>query len=159
MAESKYVNAFEAIDAVLTKLGYVNNKAGESMSKPKRIQRKRKKGWRMPENAVYVGRPTILGNPNRVVKTNRFPDCGGGWSIVNEKHEVISPEYGEKHTALKECVELYQRHLLHLWDNERVNHSIAFVSAVDELRGKDLACWCSLDQPCHADVLLELANS
>jgi hypothetical protein len=27
-----------------------------------------------------------------------------------------------------------------------------------ELRGKDLACWCPLDQPCHADVLLELAN-
>lgn len=28
----------------------------------------------------------------------------------------------------------------------------------DELRGKNLACWCRLDQPCHADVLLELAN-
>jgi hypothetical protein len=27
-----------------------------------------------------------------------------------------------------------------------------------ELRGHDLACWCPLDQPCHADVLLELAN-
>jgi hypothetical protein len=26
------------------------------------------------------------------------------------------------------------------------------------LRGKDLACWCPLDQPCHADVLLEIAN-
>jgi len=28
----------------------------------------------------------------------------------------------------------------------------------DHLRGKNLACWCALDQPCHADVLLELAN-
>jgi len=27
-----------------------------------------------------------------------------------------------------------------------------------ELRGKNLACWCKLGQPCHADVLLELAN-
>lgn len=27
-----------------------------------------------------------------------------------------------------------------------------------ELRGKNLACWCKLDAPCHADVLLELAN-
>lgn len=27
-----------------------------------------------------------------------------------------------------------------------------------ELRGKDLACWCALDAPCHADVLLEIAN-
>jgi hypothetical protein len=26
------------------------------------------------------------------------------------------------------------------------------------LGGKNLACWCPLDQPCHADVLLELAN-
>ena len=30
---------------------------------PKRIQRKRSKGWRMPKNAVYVGRPTKWGNP------------------------------------------------------------------------------------------------
>jgi protein gp37 len=32
------------------------------------------------------------------------------------------------------------------------------IAAHQELRGKDLACWCPLDQPCHADVLLELAN-
>lgn len=31
-------------------------------------------------------------------------------------------------------------------------------AAQSELRGKNLACWCPLDQPCHADVLLELAN-
>ena len=29
---------------------------------------------------------------------------------------------------------------------------------LERLRGKNLACWCRLDQPCHADVLLELAN-
>jgi hypothetical protein len=29
---------------------------------------------------------------------------------------------------------------------------------LDELRGKDLACWCKIGAPCHADVLLELAN-
>lgn len=29
----------------------------------------------------------------------------------------------------------------------------------EELRGKNLACWCALDQPCHADVLLKLANA
>ena len=31
-------------------------------------------------------------------------------------------------------------------------------SGLHDLRGKDLACWCPLGQPCHADVLLELAN-
>jgi hypothetical protein len=30
---------------------------------------------------------------------------------------------------------------------------------VNELKGRDLACWCPLDQPCHADVLLEVANA
>lgn len=38
----------------------------------------------------------------------------------------------------------------------------AKVPGVDEIRaelaGRDLACWCPLDKPCHADVLLELAN-
>lgn len=32
------------------------------------------------------------------------------------------------------------------------------LDAKRELRGKDLACWCRLDQPCHADVLLRVAN-
>ncbi len=27
-----------------------------------------------------------------------------------------------------------------------------------ELRGKNLACWCPLGEPCHADVLLAIAN-
>lgn len=35
-----------------------------------------------------------------------------------------------------------------------------FVAAARlELRGKNLACWCSLDGPCHAQVLLEIVNS
>lgn len=29
---------------------------------------------------------------------------------------------------------------------------------LDALRGKNLACWCKIGEPCHADVLLELAN-
>jgi Domain of unknown function (DUF4326) len=33
------------------------------------------------------------------------------------------------------------------------------IAARVHLRGKNLACWCRLDRPCHADVLLELANA
>jgi hypothetical protein len=44
-----------------------------------------------------------------------------------------------------QCAELYRN----------VKHS---ARDLDELRGKNLACWCPLDQPCHADVLLQLAN-
>jgi len=33
-----------------------------------------------------------------------------------------------------------------------------FAEWLTPLRGHDLACWCRLDQTCHADVLLDLAN-
>jgi hypothetical protein len=88
----------------------------------KRIQRKRTKGWRMPDGAVYVGRPTKWGNP---------------WKV--------DPEH-----SLEKCLALYRR----LMGDGLNNDEVKF-----HLRGKDLVCWCPLDQPCHADVLLEIANS
>ena len=95
---------------------------------PKRIQRKRTKGWKMPEGAVYVGRPTKWGNPYKVT-----PDC-----------------------TAEEAVSLYRQTI------ERGPRNLCeFPDCFDiraELRGKDLACWCPLDQACHADVLLEIAN-
>ncbi len=43
--------------------------------------------------------------------------------------------------------------------NRRVTRITEFAEAARaELRGKNLACWCPLGQPCHADVLLEVAN-
>lgn len=48
-----------------------------------------------------------------------------------------------------ECVEKYE---WWLGFTGRINE-------LEELRGKDLACWCPLGQPCHADVLLRLANT
>lgn len=48
------------------------------------------------------------------------------------------------------CVELYR---------ESLKIQRAFRRWVRrDLRGKNLVCWCPLGQPCHADVLLELAN-
>ena len=91
------------------------------MIKPRRIQRKREKGWRMPANTVYVGRPTKWGNPF-------------------------------------EYASVFKRWLngeIKLWAFRRE----VILRSLAELRGKDLACWCPLDQPCHADVLLELANA
>jgi len=94
--------------------------------KPKRIQRKRMKGWKMPEGVVYVGRPTKWGNAFKVV------------------------ELGTR----AEATDFYRK-----WaatDDPRSEDWRRMVR--DELRGKDLACWCPLGQPCHADVLLEIAN-
>jgi len=35
---------------------------------------------------------------------------------------------------------------------------LEYAKIIDLLRGKNLACWCKLGEPCHADVLLEIAN-
>ena len=97
---------------------------------PKRIQRKRAKGWRMPAGAVYVGRPTKWGNPFNVTAT--------------QSREVAIARY-------------------RWWLTRGLPGSTGILPAqpteIRTLRGKDLACWCPLDQPCHADVLLELANA
>jgi len=53
------------------------------------------------------------------------------------------------------AVELYEDWLLN--EIEIVPGNLEEIRA--ELRGKTLACWCPLDQPCHADVLLRIANA
>ena len=123
---------------------------------PKRIQRKRTKGWRMPEGAIYVGRPSLWGN---------------SWSLTE-----VRRAYGPL-VAAEKAVRLYERELeswvpmsdwAHLvsetrWEAERQRQDASGAQSMGEyarfaLRGRDLVCWCPLDQPCHADVLLELAN-
>lgn len=103
----------------------------ESSIMPKRIQRKRTKGWKMPDGAVYVGRPTIFGNPF-IVSADR-----SAASATNLFRQWLDGSKGTGGGGLR-----------------RMN----VLLRLDELRGKDLACFCPLDQPCHADVLLELAN-
>ena len=92
----------------------------------------------MPEGAVYVGRPTEWGNPWRVGDHALIQ-----WPLdqteMHGREFIITPDL---------AVALYR---------------IAFAPDAPEmraeLRGHDLCCWCPLDQPCHADVLLEVANS
>lgn len=93
----------------------------EKKTEPKRIQRKRTKGWRMPEGAVYVGRPTDFGNPHPLIGS--------------------TPEIATK---------LFEEHLL--------SEPGLLELAIKKLRGKDLACFCPLNQGCHADVLLHYVN-
>jgi hypothetical protein len=96
---------------------------------PERIQLRRTKGYRKPEGAIYVGRSSRWGNPFR----------------VGDPH----PIFGWKMNA-EECV-YYYRALV-----ER--HPLLMQAMDGSLRGHDLACWCPLNHPCHADVLLELVN-
>ncbi len=91
---------------------------------PIRIQRKRTKGWKMPENTVYVGRPTKWGNPFGIHLTEPSPDPREN-AVLAFEASVIN-----RHSEIKA-----------------------------ELRGKNLCCWCHSYEKCHADVLLEIANS
>lgn len=115
---------------------------------PKRIQRKRSKGWKMPENTVYVGRPTAFGNP--------FPvDCYGQAGATDRFRRWA--------TGNMSAIEMSQSSRNDRWSVPGLNISLVTIRTwmcddIAELRGKNLACWCALDQPCHADVLLELAN-
>lgn len=93
---------------------------------PERVQRKRIRGWRMPPNTVYVGRPTRWGNPWKPGKDGTATHCVREYRLFTERPARIATG----------------------WHNE----------VQIELGGRNLACWCALDKPCHADVLLELAN-
>jgi hypothetical protein len=118
---------------------------------PVRIQRKRTKGWRMPEGAVYVGRGTAYGNPFRI-----YEHCKGSDWGVEDTGRFFLP-YGHGWTrigAARAAVNLYRQEL----DAAYPEGSTAREILALNLRGRDLACWCPLDQPCHADVLLEVAN-
>lgn len=118
---------------------------------PIRVQRSRRGGWKAPAGAVYVGRPTIFGNP---------------WDVS------LAAEYLTKHpipgwTAHDLAVACF-RNWLRRGPGPEVTPANPFtfraelvrlLAALSKLRGKDLMCWCPLDVPCHADVLLELANA
>lgn len=97
--------------------------------RPTRVQLQRTKGWRLPDAAVNVARPTRWGNPYRI-----GPDR--------------SPA---------QAVALYQDHLATVLADITTGPELA--EALAELAGHDLACWCPPTSPCHADVLLELANT
>lgn len=96
--------------------------------KPQRIQRKRSRGWKMPPNTVYVGRPGRWGNPflgedAAILFERAFLDLGA--------FQMTAPQ---------------RLHMRRIRDTYR------------DLRGKNLACWCKSGDPCHADILLKIAN-
>lgn len=113
---------------------------------PLRIQRRRTKGWRMPDGAVYVGRPTRWGNP--------FP-----WKSMENLFTTEREMRAEVVDMYREC---------------RCDKPGWVDEVKRELRGHDLACWCptcpehrdglppgvrcEACAPCHADVLLTISN-
>ena len=107
---------------------------------PKRIRRSRAKGWTLPDNAVIVDRTSRWGNPFVVGEHGTTVQCVYWYSILINGFLLL----GRGNEARQES-----------------DHKVLADEAKrgwPTLKGKDLACWCALDKPCHADVLLHAAN-
>lgn len=114
---------------------------------PNRIQLKRTKGWRKPSGAVVVGRPSKWGNPFLPYATVPVP----GWYLTGTEPFVKNISLIRVHCgSIEHCVDLFR-----VYSRNKARDDPNWLQF---LRGKDLCCWCPLYLPCHADVLLELAN-
>lgn len=105
--------------------------ASLNVQTPRRIRLSREKGWRMPANTVKVDRTTKWGNPYRV-GSPQVPDAA--WAVACFRKLVAAGDAGMPGGLTSSAIR-------------------------EELRGKNLACWCAEGTPCHAEVLLEIANS
>jgi len=114
---------------------------------PKRLQRTRKKGDRLPPGTVCVTRPSKWGNPFRPYTTITLPASEIGLAAC---HGPIAIDVGDVDNALA----WYRIHLRAM----RLMYERAGLDYFETIRGKNLACWCAIGSPCHADILLEMAN-
>ena len=110
---------------------------------PERIQLSRAKGWRMPPNTVKVDRTTKWGNPYRVEQAQ-----DGIWEVMTPDGRRVG-RYDTRDEATWMACTRFEYETNTTWGRSLIQR---------ELAGKNLACWCPVGSPCHADVLLEIAN-
>lgn len=122
------------------------------IDKPKRIKRSRRLGWRKPAGAVIVDRTSRWGNPFKL-----SPD---GWILYKKEEKIIGSFWcywsASSGFGKSDVVDLYAQ-----WIHGKLQEDHPYLPtppSIEELKGKDLVCFCNLDQPCHADYLLEIAN-
>lgn len=117
-----------------------------SNTTPRRFQCESSDLLKLPKNTIYVAGDGRWGNPYRVTKR------GDKWTITEPT--------GERRFSLnrEEAARLAVK-----WFGEAIANGWDGIPMVEEirsgLRGKNLACFCGLDKPCHADVYLEIANA
>lgn len=111
-----------------------------SLAVPRRLQLSRRRGARLPQGAASVARPSQWGNGFRIGDTVRV----GLIEATDDNTMVPVPDAAT-------AVEFYRR-----WVHRRLDVQW---QVRERLAGRDLACWCPLDQPCHADVLLDIART
>ena len=118
---------------------------------PQRIRLRRTKGWTLGTNARSVARPGYYGNPYRIGDVYLLGDA---LPFPMPTARTWEGETGTPGLVAVQCVDASTAVAWYrLWAPLALEPR-----ALGLIRGKDLACWCPLDQPCHADVLLEIAN-
>lgn len=136
---------------------------------PQRITLSRTKGWRMPPNTRVVTRATIFGNPFAVGDPGRWwvpnPDGSRGWDVA-----YLMPAMNAYQAVTFFSAWLHQPRSLPAYPTAlngsgkavtflaMSNRREEILARLPYLRGMNLACFCKPGCPCHADVLLELAN-
>jgi hypothetical protein len=95
--------------------------------------------------------------PKRIQMSRQKP-----WRADNPDAVIVSrpSRYGNPYRAdgdRAEAVRLF-RDMIERAPHDGLGRTIEQIIRGD-LGGRDLACWCPLDEPCHADVLLEIANT
>lgn len=122
------------------------------MTEPVRIQMKREKGFNLQEHSISINglpatrvdRATKWGNPFRL---------GEEYVIADDDTATISVSSDK----MEGVVHLYEIAIRD--ENVRKRYNLPSPEEIRaELAGRNLACWCPLDQSCHADVLLRIAN-
>ena len=121
---------------------------------PVHIQRSRKKGWRKPDNTVYVGRGSKWGNPVKLIEDTIYIDA-------SKRRRILDPWIWYNVGDQEDVVYLFEKIITGTqFANKILQYWSDYFSKLDisELKGKNLMCWCSLSEPCHTDILLKLAN-
>ena len=117
---------------------------------PIRVQRKRVKGWKMPPNTVCVTRGTAFGNPFTV---------GGWFKMGNGKPGMAYLQCYDEEMAKAEGFTYMRDSAQAVGWFRRYRELYPYSPAdIGNLRGKNVACFCGVGDPCHGDVLLEIAN-
>lgn len=134
------------LERLTARVAELENKQGMTLN-PVRVQRQHTKGWRMPDNAVYVGPSSIWESPYFIEREGKIT-----WHLYGFGVYLTSFTSRTGMEARAEAVSRLQK----LMDKDRAPWDEKMIRA--ELAGKNLVCWCPLDQSCHGDLLLEIAN-
>lgn len=107
---------------------------------PTRITLSRAKGWRKPDGAIVVSRPSIWGNPF-AIKDAR--ESGYEYAAKMAMQAFDDWLHGDNWACGSDIY---------------ADRRTLILSRLPELRGHDLCCWCKPGEPCHGDILIRMAN-